>query len=308
MGNSHSGFRVLPVLNRYDPSPAMEIKRASVNDITYEQFIEEHWKPGVPLVFTDASKVWKANGTFAPDWFREHYGNRLTEVDGKTYTMNEIMDLVEGKDTTRPVPYPCKYQVVSQMPELLPMLKPLSLNYAKPNWMESSWFTRGYWGGAIELFIGGPGGKFPYIHLDYYHLSAWINQLYGHKQFTVWPRGQEKYLYPDPADPWKSILPDFENVDLERFPLYKHATPITFVVGPGETLFIPFGIWHTAKSLEPTISIAFDLLNGHNFPLFLKDVWGFRKDNKVKAIAHSSYALLAGTACKLGDMVGVRRG
>src|SRR5690606_8326829 len=41
----------------------MEIRRASVHDLTYEQFIEEHWKPGIPLVFTDASKVWKAHGT-----------------------------------------------------------------------------------------------------------------------------------------------------------------------------------------------------------------------------------------------------
>ncbi len=286
----------------------MEIRRASIHELTYKQFIDEHWIPGVPLVFTDASKVWKAKGTFSPDWFRKNYGSRRTEVDGTEYTMNEIMDLVEGKDNTRPVPYPCKFHVPTQLPEVMPMLKPLSLNYATPNWLESGWFERGQWGGAVELFIGGPGGKFPYIHLDYYHLSAWINQLYGRKQFTVWPRGQEKFLYADPNDPWKSLLPDHENPDFERFPLYRNATPITFTVGAGETLFIPFGIWHTAKSLEPTISIAFDLLNSHNFPQFIKDVWWFRRNNKAKALAHCSYALMAGTACKLGDWVGVKRG
>lgn len=285
----------------------MEVKRVDRSQMSYEQFIEEHWKPGIPLVFTDASKIWKANGTFSPDWFRANYGDRRTVVNGKEYTMSEIMDLVEGKDTSRPVPYPCKYHIPTQLPEVLPMLDPLGLDYAKPNWLESSWFARGSWGGAIELFIGGPGGKFPYIHLDYYHLSAWINQLYGNKEFTVWPRGQEKYLYPDPNDPWKSSLPDFEHVDLDKYPLYKHATPIKFVVGAGETLFIPFGIWHTAKSLEPTISVAFDLLNGHNFPLFVKDVWGFRRDNKLKAVAHTGYAMMAGAMCKMGDLFGKQR-
>lgn len=280
----------------------MEIKRTSIKDLTYDRFIAEHWKPGVPLVFTDASQVWQANGTFCPEWFRNNYGDRHTDVNGTDYTMNEILDLVEGKDTSRPVPYPCKFHVNTQLPEVMTMLTPLSLNYAKPNWLQNPMFARGNWGGAIELFIGGPGGKFPYIHLDYYHLSAWINQLYGHKQFTVWPRGQEKYLYPDPNDPWKSLIVDHENPDYEKFPLYLNATPITFTVGPGETLFIPFGIWHTAKSLEPTMSIAFDLLNGHNFPLFLKDVWWFRRKNKLNALAHSSYAALAGTACKLGDL------
>jgi hypothetical protein len=285
----------------------MEIKRASIHEMDHERFIEEYWKPGIPLVFTDASQVWEANGIYSPDWFRGKYGDRRTEVDGTEYTMAEILDLIEGKDTSRPVPYPCKYHITTQLPEVLPMLKPLSLNYAKPNWLESGWFSRGQWGGAVELFIGGPGGKFPYIHLDYYHLSAWINQLHGHKEFTVWPRGQEKYLYPDPKDPWKSLINDHENPDYGRFPLYRNATPIRFTVGPGETLFIPFGIWHTAKSLEPTMSVAFDLLNGRNFPLFLKDVWWFRRHNKLKAMAHTGYAALAGAACKLGDVMGVQR-
>jgi histone arginine demethylase JMJD6 len=285
----------------------MEVKKLSVDEITPEQFIEEHWNPGIPLVFKDASRVWEASRTFTPDWFREHYGDVKTTANGTEYTMREVMDLVEGKDTSRPVPYPIKYWIQSQMPDLMPMLTPVNLGYARPNWLESSWFARGNWGNQLEMFIGGPGGKFPYIHLDYYHLSAWINQLYGRKQFTVWPRGQEKYLYPDPNDPWKSVLPDFENVDLEKYPLYKHATPITFVVGPGETLFIPFGIWHTAKSLEPTISVAFDLLNGKNFPLFVKDVWGFRKANPLKAAAVTGYAAFGGAMCRLGDLLGVSR-
>lgn len=134
------------------------------------------------------------------------------------------------------------------------------------------------------------------------------NQLYGNKEFTVWPRDQEKFLYPEEGNAWKSTIPDIENVDLEKFPLYKQATPITFVVGPGETLFIPFGIWHTAKSLEPTISVAFDLLNDHNFPLFLKDVWDFKsRGGLAKGLAATSYAAVGGVVCRIGDAVGVKR-
>lgn len=286
----------------------MQVKKVEASEITHEQFIEEHWKPGVPLVFKNATRVWGAYNTFSPDWFRERFGERRTLVNGVEYTMNEIMDLVEGKDTSRPVPYPCKYHIPSQLPEVLPMVMPVNLGFAKPNWLESNWFKRGYWGSALELFIGGTGGKFPYAHVDYYHLSAWVNQLYGHKQFTVWPRGQDAYMYPEPGDPWKSGIPDVEHVDLTKFPEYSKATPITFVVGPGETLFIPFGIWHTAKSLEPTISVAFDLLNGHNFPLFLKDVWGFKKrQSTLKAIAATGYAAIGGAVCGLGDLLGRER-
>jgi len=286
----------------------MEVRRVSVDGISYEEFHEEHWKKGVPLVFTDASKVWGANGQFSPEFFRTNFGDRRTVVDGTEYTMNEVFDLVEGRDTSRPVPYPCKYHIPTQLPEVQHMLSPLNMGYAKPNWLESNWFKRGYWGSALELFIGGPGGKFPYVHIDYYHLSAWINQLYGHKQFTVWPRGQDAFMYPVPGDPWRCSIPDIENVDLARFPEYAKATPITFVVGPGETLYIPVGIWHTAKSLEPTISVAFDLLNARNFAPFLKDVWGFkRRQGLGKAIAATGYAAVGGALCRVGDMLGVQR-
>ncbi|MEN9675219.1 MAG: hypothetical protein RIS76_1115 [Verrucomicrobiota bacterium] len=279
-----------------------QIRRIHASELSPEQFFEEHWLTGVPLVLQDATKVWGAYGKFSPDWFREHYGDRRTTVAGVSYTMREVMDLVEGRDTGRPIPYPCKYSIPTQLPELLPMLRPLGLGYARPNWLERSWFRRGYWGSALELFIGGTGGKFPYAHLDYYHLSAWINQLYGNKEFTVWPRGQEPCLYPDPKDNWKSLIPDVENVDLNRFPLYRQATPITFVVGAGETLYIPVGLWHTTKSLEPTISVAFDLLNRQNFPAFLKDVWNFRRRTSLaQAIGYSGYAFAAGTLCRMGD-------
>ncbi|MCB0769820.1 MAG: cupin-like domain-containing protein [Flavobacteriales bacterium] len=298
--------RIEPSIN--PTNNTMEVKKVDAADITHEQFYEEHWKAGVPLVFKNATKLWGAYNTFSPDWFRANYGDRLTEVEGKSYTMNEIMDLVEGKDTSRPVPYPCKYHIPSQLPELVSMVKPLNLGFAKPNWLESSWFKRGYWGSALEIFIGGPGGKFPYVPKDYYHLSAWINQLYGHKQFTVWPMGQEEYLYPEEGNEWKSAIPDIENVDLSIYPLYANATPITFVVGPGETLFIPFGMWHTAKSLEPTISVAFDLLNERNFPKFVKDVWGFKsRESKLKGVVATGYAAVGGMVCRIGDAMGVER-
>lgn len=244
----------------------MEIKKKA--NVPYKEFYEEHLQAGVPIVFEDAAKVWKANGVFTPDWLRANFGNRTTEVKGKTYTMSEILDLVENSTVENPAPYPCIFNIHKQLPELLEYINPLHLNYARPNWTENSLFKKGHWGSEVEMFIGGPGGRFPYVHLDYYHLSAWITQLYGQKEFIVFPRGQEKYLYPIPEDPWRSTVNIFEP-DYEKHPLYKNATPIKFVVGPGETLYIPFGIWHTAYSLTTTISIAFDQLSSKNFPAFM---------------------------------------
>lgn len=280
----------------------MEIQR--VGDISHREFMEKFYKPGIPVVFKNAAKVWKANGLFTPDWFRTNYGDRTTEFKGKIYTMREVMDRVENSSPTNPAPYPFLFSIPEILPELFALLQPLNLNYASPNWLESTWFRRGYWGSATEVFVGGPGGKFPYLHLDYYHLNAWINQLYGEKEFTVFPRGQEHLLYPKPDDPWRSELNVFKP-DYDKYPLYKQATPIHFTVGAGETLFIPAGTWHTAYSLSPTISVAFDQLNGKNFGAFLKDVWTFkRRDNSLfKASAIYFYAWLAGQACRVKEII-----
>jgi hypothetical protein len=277
----------------------MEVQK--VENISHKEFMKEFYEPGIPVVFKNASKVWKANGLFTPNWFRENYGDRTKALNGSTYTMRQIMDLVETSTESNPAPYPIKFNVPEELPELTPLIQPLNLNYAYPNWLENKMFNLGHWGGITELFIGGAGGKFPYIHLDYYHLNAWINQLYGNKRFTVFPRGQEDFLYPKPDDPWRSDMNIFEP-DYVKYPKYKQATPIHFTVGAGETLFIPAGTWHTAYSLTPTISIAFDQLNRKNYKDFMKDVWEFkRRGSKLKAIAMYSYAWLAGQRCKISD-------
>lgn len=279
----------------------MEVQRKS--NITYEEFMEEHHNPGIPVIFTDATKLWKASGLLTPDWFREHFPNKKSDIvnkeTGKPYLMKEVMDLVEQSTVDDPAPYPLLFNINNEIPEILDLLKPLNLNYAKPNWLDDKLFKRGNWGGVTELFVGGPGGKFPYVHKDYYHLSAWINQLYGEKRFTVFPRGQEDLLYVTKKNQWRSEVNIFEP-DYEKHPKFKYATPINFTVGAGETLYIPFGVWHSAYSVTPTISVAFDQLNSKNFPSFMNDVWHFKKQNgKIKAMAAYTYAMLSGIKCYL---------
>jgi histone arginine demethylase JMJD6 len=62
-------------------------------------------------------------------------------------------------------------------------------------------------------------------------------------------------------------------------------------------------VWHSAYSLTPTISVAFDQLNAKNFPGFMEDVWYFKnqESSKVKALAAYVYAMGAGAMCKIKD-------
>jgi histone arginine demethylase JMJD6 len=273
-----------------------------VGDISHEEFMTRFLKPGVPVIFKNASSSWKARELFTPEWFRKTLGDKRKTIHGVPYTMRELMDLVEASTPEKPAPYPLIWNIDQDLPELLPLLDPMHVNYCLPNWLNRPVFQVGKWGGNRELFVGGAGSQFPYAHIDLYHLSAWINQLYGDKEFIVFPFGQDEYLYPKPNEPWKSQVNIF-NPDYEKHPKFRHATPIKFTIHPGETLYVPFGMWHTAYSKTPTISVAFDQLSSANYSKFMKDVWMLKKRSGglPKALAMYSYALVMGNTCRIQD-------
>jgi histone arginine demethylase JMJD6 len=284
----------------------MEVQK--VGDISRKEFMNSFYNPGIPVVFKTASNAWKARDLFTPDYFRNHYGERSTKVNDRDYSLREILKWIENSSAEHPAPYPCKFDIPSQLPELISLITPLGMNYAEPNWFESKAFPSKIYGSAIELFFGGPGGKFPVAHIDLFHTNAWITQLYGKKNFIVFPRDQDEFLYPNAENPLVSDVNIFKP-DYEKHPAFRNATPLTITVEQGETIFIPWGIWHSSESLTPSISVIFDQINKRNFSKWTHDVWQFKKKgNKVKAfLSLGYYAVAANILCRLGDALNVKR-
>ncbi len=283
----------------------MEVQK--VGDITHKEFMEQFYNPGKPVVFKNASKAWKARDLFTPDYFRKNFGERRTKVNGKEYTMAELLDMIENATEAKPAPYPIIFDVVTKLPEIMPLISPLSMNYAVPNWFESKAFPIKITGSATELFLGSPGGKYPTLHLDFYHTNAWVTQLYGDKNFIVFPLGQDDCMYPNPDNKWMSDVNWF-NPDYEKHPKFKNATPTIVRINQGETMFVPAGTWHAAEALTPSISIIFDQVNAKNFDDWRRDLWNDKKGgNKLKAMAIMVYASLAKLYFQAGDALGVKR-
>jgi oxalate decarboxylase/phosphoglucose isomerase-like protein (cupin superfamily) len=74
-------------------------------------------------------------------------------------------------------------------------------------------------------------------------------QIKGKKRFLLWePMDGHEHLYPVPYRFWNtSRIPDPDNVDLEQFPLYRHAIPFEVEMTEGDILFIPARWWHQAS-------------------------------------------------------------
>jgi hypothetical protein len=274
-----------------------------VDNITYREFLKRFYIPGIPVVFRNASKAWKARGLFKPAFLRERFADRKTTVAGNAYSMGELLDKIEKSTPENPAPYPIKFDIDSQLPELKEYIKPLGLGYARPNWFQSRLFPSVVIGSSTELFLGSPGGKLTTLHIDYYHTNAWVTQLHGNKNFHLFPRGQDDYLYPKPENGFESQVNIFEP-NYDKFPKYRKATPITVTVEENETIFVPAGIWHTASCLSASISVIFDQINARNFSQYVKDVWQEKKrTNYARAVAILAYLQTIKTVLLLGDFL-----
>lgn len=281
---------------------AMVDKRSG---LSWKDFYNDYVIPNKPVVITDAASEWKALGLFSPDFFLNNFPDKSASIKGKRYTLSEYVGLMNSSTPDDPAPYPFKIEIDSKFPEITPYVEK-DLEILKKNRLKSPLFSDRLipMASTKEIFFGGPGGWFPYIHYDLYGMYAIVTQVYGSKQFTLWEPHQEKYLYVSQEDPWMSTIENYHNADPERYPLFREAISTTVTVEPGETIFVPLGYWHTARSMESTISIAQDLLTDRNWEVFRRDtVFYKRKYSAVKAMVLDVYIRLIGSCMGLHEKI-----
>jgi len=239
-----------------------------VPEISARDFVENHLKARRPLVLTDALSDWPALGKFTPEFFRREFAERPVRIRGRNYRLGEVIAMQQASTADKPAPYPC---TLSDCAKLIPDVSP---RFARslPNRHTSPFMPKHVFDlvNHVEIFFGGPGGEFPYLHYDMLRMHAWIAQVYGEKEFTLYERGQEHLLYVNSERPWTSTVEDLH--DRERYPLLHTARRHTVRVRQGEALFIPCGTWHTARCLTMNITVAFDQLEPTNWREFIGDV------------------------------------
>jgi histone arginine demethylase JMJD6 len=244
------------------------------NRLSYAEFANDFLKPHVPVVISGAFPGWKAL-QWTPEYFRQRFPDHPLTIHGQKYRMAELIDLVLNSSDERPAPY-LRNEIVDRfMPELLEDIQPMP-EYFSPNWLDGpmaqllhSRFDRG----RAQFFIGGKGQKFPFLHFDGWHSHAFICQIYGTKEFTLYAPDQTPYLYVKPRQYNASQIPNLEDPDYGKFPLFARAKPMRFHLEPGEMLFIPGGWWHTAKMLGPSITISVNRANASNWSSLTRDFW-----------------------------------
>ena len=50
---------------------------------------------------------------------------------------------------------------------------------------------------------------------------------------------------------------DLDNIDYDRFPLFRNVRVTDVVLNPGQVLFLPVGWWHHVTGMDVTITMTF---------------------------------------------------
>ena len=108
---------------------------------------------------------------------------------------------------------------------------------------------------STNLWFAAAGHLTP-LHYDIF--DNFLNQIIGRKKVTLFSPSDKEYLYASPeSDRHDPELVNIFEPDYERFPNFRRATQIEFIMEPGDTLYQPAGWFHQIESLDVTVSVNF---------------------------------------------------
>lgn len=266
------------------------------------QDVKECIRKSRPVIATEMMKSWKASSRWSFDFFRQQYGSDMVALmDGRFRVLAELplarcidlilrLDLGDMCKHYGATPYIQDWVLLDIHPELR---EDVELPLWFRNWERmflAKFRPRYVYHDTVAL--AGPAGATTYIHRDRHRTHAWLAQIVGRKKWTIFPPDQYQLLYNKDYEPGGQPYVNIANPDLETFPRFQEATPIEFVLHPGEFLFVPSGWLHQVTSLDATISLSGNYVDGSNIGIFFKDALTEAVDNFREARKRPSQGLV----------------
>ncbi len=237
----------------------MRLKEVDVvEDISPEEFYQKYVKTLTPVKLKNYSKEWAARTKWTYDFLKEKAGHHQVKLHGawqdneptriempavKEVPFKDYLDMLEND-----VPSDLRiflFNLFKLEPDLLE-------DFDYPPIMD------GYLKDYPYMFFGAAGSDVR-LHYDIDLSNVFITQFGGTKRITLFDQSQTKYLYKLPFTTHSAA--DIGNADYEKFPALKLAEGWQTDLLPGETLFMPSGIWHYIQYLDGSFSLSLRTLN-----------------------------------------------
>lgn len=241
-------------LQQHDPKFSTIERRGG---LTQEELWRDYFLANRPVILTDIANDWPALTKWTPDFFKHKYGDVEVEVQygrgaDPNYEQNKLklrrkvrlgdfIDDVQRAGSSNDMYMTANNEALKTGPlaDLVQGIGSLP-SYLDPNRVKQDTF----------LWFG-PAGTVTPLHHDTVHLLHL--QIVGRKRWRFISPMQTPYVY-NFNQVFSQV--NLEEPDLERHPLFAHATVIDAVVEPGEAIFLPLAWWHHVRSLDTCISLS----------------------------------------------------
>ncbi len=227
-----------------------------VEDISRQDFIENYLKKNKPVVLKGAAKKWECISKWSPDFLNEKYGdddiplinaspnlNEEMEYSVKTVKFREVIEGMKRGDNSY---YSRFNDLLGNHPELL-------------NDIDKNWFLERtekiVSGNTFQCFIGGDK---TYTHIHSAVQSNFFVQVYGKKNWLLYPPSYNQYLAPlVDGRPYFSTLFHPKEPNFKEFPEMKYLDYFDITLEPGDILYNPPSWWHHVINESMTIGFGF---------------------------------------------------
>jgi hypothetical protein len=257
-----------------EPCAVLSIERRVACGLPYEDFLREYVTENRPVVVEGAVQQWPALQKWTPQFFKRRFASKTVDVSyADKMTFSDFIDAVEASSESAPGPYMYRLFIGPHLPELLADVTPQN-TYSFPRRYACPLMPR-VWrrpDGYLKLLIGGVGGKFPVMHFDGENAHAAITEVYGEKEFILYPPEDTPYLYPRSDCGNQSQISDLAHPNPDQFPLLRKATRHRAVLRPGEMIFVPSRWWHSARVLSTSISVCQNILDASNWDGYVAEI------------------------------------
>ena len=273
-----------------------------VEDISKEDFIANYLRPGIPVKLKNYTKTWPALQKWTYAYLRETVGNRPVKLLGR-WTENEPTRIEMAPTTEMPFQDYLNLVESGEKSDLrIFLFNPFNVVPALKQDFLFTDILDGYLKDYPFMFFGAAGSDVR-LHYDIDLSNVFLSQFAGTKRVVLFNQDQTKYLYKIPFTTHSAA--DLMAPDFDEYPALAHAKGFLCMLEPGETLFMPSGIWHYIQYINGSFSLslraiseshisklkgAYNVLVVRKLDEYLNKIYGQKwSDYKLKrVIAHAN--------------------
>jgi ribosomal protein L16 Arg81 hydroxylase len=225
--------------------------------IASDEFFECYYRRNRPVIMTGVINDWPALDRWTGEYLTTRFGKRQVEVQANRESSPDYeLDTNRHKQEMRFGDFVAMVESGRETNDYYMTANNADMNgqALKELWRDIRHLPDYLAADQVEgktFFWYGPAGTVTPLHHDL--TNNFMAQIRGRKRIKLISPAHLPLIY-NHHHCYSRV--DVENIDLERFPLFRRVNIQEVTLAPGDLFFLPVGWWHHVRGMDVTITIT----------------------------------------------------